>query len=105
MTKLNEAWLNIGETLAKGIYGSIDAISKSLAEAIILGKDLGQAFKQFVQNAIVNALSALISFVLQKLFLYALEKKNIIPFEYDAQSIENIIKKRLYIQRKITPYY
>ena len=34
-----------------------------------------------------------------------LEKKNIIPFEYDAQSIENIIKKRLYIQRKITPYY
>jgi hypothetical protein len=74
MTKLNEAWLNIGETLAKGIYGSIDAISKSLAEAIILGKDLGQAFKQFVQNAIVNALSALISFVLQKLFLYALEK-------------------------------
>jgi len=74
MTKLNEAWLNIGETLAKGVYASIDAISKSLAEAIILGKDLGNAFKQFVQNAIVNALSALISFVLQKIFLYALEK-------------------------------
>jgi hypothetical protein len=74
MTKLDEAWLNIGETLAKGIYASIDAISKSLAEAIILGKDLGNAFKQFVQNAIVNALSALISFVLQKVFLYALEK-------------------------------
>ena len=35
----------------------------------------------------------------------ALEKKNIIPFEYNAQTIENIIKKRLYIQRKITPYY
>jgi hypothetical protein len=74
MTKLDEAWLNIGETLAKGIYASIDAISKSLAEAIILGKDLGNAFKEFVQNAIVNALSALISFVLQKVFLYALEK-------------------------------
>ena len=74
MNKLEEAWLNIGETLAKGIYASIDAISKSLAEAIILGKDLGNAFKQFVQNAIVNALSALISFVLQKVFLYALEK-------------------------------
>jgi len=74
MTKLNESWNNIAETLAKGIYASIDAFSRTLAEAIILGKDLGKAFKQFVQNAIVDALGSLISFVIKKLFLYALEK-------------------------------
>jgi len=33
------------------------------------------------------------------------EKNNILPFEYDHQNIENLIKKGLYIQKKITPYY
>ena len=33
------------------------------------------------------------------------EKNNILPFEYDHENIENLIKKGLYIQKKITPYY
>ena len=65
---------NIHITIAEGILNGIEKFSNVLAEAIILGKDLGQAFKQFVLQGIVNALGALINFVLQKLFLYALEK-------------------------------
>ena len=74
MKKLSESFNNIAETLAKGIFGSIDAVSKALAESIILGKNLGDTFKTFVQGAIVNALSFLISFIVKKLFLLALEK-------------------------------
>ena len=74
MKKLSESFNNIAETLAKGIFGSIDAVSKALAESIILGKNLGDTFKTFVQGAIVNALSFLISFIIKKLFLLALEK-------------------------------
>ena len=74
MKKLSESFNNIAETLAKGIFGSIDSVSKALAESIILGKDLGDTFKTFVQGAIVNALSFLISFIVKKLFLLALEK-------------------------------
>ena len=74
MKKLSESFNNIAETLAKGIFTSIDAVSKALAESIILGKNLGDTFKTFVQGAIVNALSFLISFIVKKLFLLALEK-------------------------------
>ena len=74
MKKLSESFNNIAETLAKGIFVSIDSVSKALAESIILGKDLGTAFKTFVQGAIVNALGSLISFIIKKLFLLALEK-------------------------------
>jgi len=74
MKKLSESFNNIAETLAKGIFVSIDAVSKALAESIILGKNLGETFKTFVQGAIVNALSFLISFIVKKLFLLALEK-------------------------------
>ena len=65
---------NLHVTIAQGILDGIKQFSNVLAEAIILGKDLGQAFKQFVLNGIINALGALINFVIQKLFLYALEK-------------------------------
>jgi hypothetical protein len=65
---------NIHVTIAQGILDGIKQFSNILAEAIILGKDLGNAFKQFVVKGIVSALGALINYVLQKLFLYALEK-------------------------------
>lgn len=65
---------NIHVTIAQGILNGIKQFSNILAEAIILGKDLGNAFKQFVLRGIVDALGALINYVLQKLFLYALEK-------------------------------
>jgi hypothetical protein len=98
MVKLKESFATIGQTLAVGIFNSIDAISKTLAESIILGKNLGDAFKKFVQGAIVNALGSLISFVIKKLFLYALEK--LFPAIFKQQ--DDLEKKKLGTMKKQT---
>ena len=98
MVKLKESFATIGQTLAVGIFNSIDAISKTLAETIILGKNLGDAFKKFVQGAIVNALGSLISFVIKKLFLYALEK--LFPAIFKQQ--DDLEKKKLGTMKKQT---
>jgi len=98
MVKLKESFATIGQTLAVGIFNSIDAISKTLAESIILGKNLGDAFKTFVQGAIVNALGSLISFVIKKLFLYALEK--LFPAIFKQQ--DDLEKKKLGTMKKQT---
>jgi len=65
---------NINQILAKTAIDGIGALSKGIAESIILGKSLGDSFRQFVQQAIVNALASLIQFYATKLLIYAIEK-------------------------------
>lgn len=72
--ELDEQFKNFKVTLATGIVEGITALSRGLAQSIILGRKLGDVMKQFVQNAIVNILAKFIEYYLQKLALFLLEK-------------------------------
>jgi len=72
--ELDEQFANFKHTLATGIVEGITALSRGLAQSIVLGRKLGDVMKQFVQNAIVNILAKFIEYYLQKLALFLLEK-------------------------------
>jgi hypothetical protein len=72
--EMENRFKNIRVILAQTVADGIAPLSRGLAEAIVLGKDLGNAFKQFVLNAIVNAVAGLIQYYLTKLLIFVLEK-------------------------------
>jgi hypothetical protein len=47
---------NIRVILAQSVADGIAPLSRGIAEAIVLGKSLGDTFRQFVLNAIVSVL-------------------------------------------------
>jgi hypothetical protein len=69
--KFNE----IGETIARGINAGITKMSKSLAESIILGKDLMETFKVMAQQIMINILSHLIEMAARMVIDIALNKQ------------------------------
>ena len=69
--KFNE----IGETIARGINAGITKMSKSLAESIVLGKDLMQTFKVMAQQIMINILSHLIEMTARMVIDIALNKQ------------------------------
>jgi hypothetical protein len=72
--EMENRFKNIRVILAQTVADGIAPLSRGLAEAIVLGKDLGNAFKQFVLNAIINAVAGLIQYYLTKLLIFVLEK-------------------------------
>jgi len=74
LDKMKTAFDNIYLTISQGIVSGIKDLSNGIAEAIVLGKNLGDAFKNFVLKGIINALSAVLQYYLTKLLVYALEK-------------------------------
>lgn len=74
MTEWENKMNNIYQLAIEGVFKGIAGISKALAESIILGKNLGEALKNLVRQALVEALAAVIRMVLEKAFLLILEK-------------------------------
>jgi hypothetical protein len=72
--EMENRFKNIRVILAQTVADGIAPLSRGLAEAIVLGKDLGNAFKQFVLNAIINAVAGLIQYYLTKFLIFVLEK-------------------------------
>jgi hypothetical protein len=65
---------NIRVILAQSVADGIAPLSRGIAEAIVLGKSLGDTFRQFVLNAIVGAVAGLIQYYLTKFLIFVLEK-------------------------------
>ena len=65
----------INTTVAKIATSSIKAFSRSLAEAIVLGKDLNMSMKELAQKIFVDILAFTIQIVLQEAIRFALAGK------------------------------
>ena len=66
---------DIGGTIARSINAGITKMSKSLAESIVLGKDLMETFKMMAQQIMVNILAHLIEMTARMVIDIALNKK------------------------------
>ena len=66
---------SINTTIAKMAQSSIKAFSRSLAEAIVLGKDLNMSMKELAQKILIDMLAFTIQIVLQEAIRFALAGK------------------------------
>ena len=57
---------SINQTIGKSLLGGINSFSRSLAEAVVLGKELNASLKELAQKILVDMLTFTIQFVLQK---------------------------------------
>jgi hypothetical protein len=72
--EMENRFKNIRVILAQSVADGIAPLSRGIAEAIVLGKSLGDTFRQFVLNAIVGAVAGLIQYYLTKFLIFVLEK-------------------------------
>jgi hypothetical protein len=98
MTEWENKMSNIYQLAIEGVFKGIAGISRALAESIILGKNLGEALRNLVRQALVEALAAVIRMVLEKAFLLVLEK--ILGVELKKST--DIEQKKLGIMKKQT---
>ena len=98
MTEWEKKMSNIYELAIEGVFKGIAAISRALAESIILGKNLGEALRNLVRQALVEALAAVIRMVLEKAFLVLLEKL----FGIEIKKATDMEQKKLGIMKKQT---
>jgi len=98
MVEFEKKMANIFTLAVEGVFKGIDAISRALAESIILGKNLGEALKNVVRKALVDALAAVIKMVLQKAFLLVMEKL----FGIEIKKATDQENKKLNIMKKQT---
>jgi hypothetical protein len=56
---------NISMTIAEGLNAGIGRFSNALARAIVLGEDLGNAFKKMVQDVLIQTLSVVIEILMR----------------------------------------
>ena len=95
--EMEQRFTNIRSILATTIADGIAPLSRGLAEAIVLGKSLGDTFRLFVQNAIVSAVAGLIQYFLTKTLILVLEKlfPNLIKNQIDLEEEKlNVLKKQ-----------
>ena len=98
MTEWENKMSNIYQLAIEGVFKGIEGVSRALAESIILGKNLGEALRNLVRQALVEALAAVIRMVLEKAFLLVLEK--ILGVELKKST--DIEQKKLGIMKKQT---
>ena len=98
MTEWEKKMSNIYELAIEGVFKGIAGISKALAESIILGKNLGEALRNLVRQALVEALAAVIRMVLEKAFLVLLEKL----FGIEIKKAVDMEQKKLGVMKKQT---
>jgi len=60
LEQLRKKVSDIRTMIVEGLNNGITSFSNSLARAIVLGEDLGQAFKKMLQNVLIQTLSVLI---------------------------------------------
>ena len=78
LEQIKEKFTNISTSIKEGLNAGISGFSNALARSIILGEDLGKAFKSMVQDALIKTVAllieAIIRFTILKLLGIDLEK-------------------------------
>ena len=72
---MKDNFFNIGEIIAKKMNEGIKSVSKSIAESVILGKDLAETFRKMAQQILVNILAHFIEMTARLVIDIALQKR------------------------------
>jgi len=72
---MRDNFFNIGEIIAKKMNEGIKSVSKSIAESVILGKDLAETFRKMAQQILVNILAHFIEMTARLVIDIALQKR------------------------------
>jgi hypothetical protein len=65
LEQIKEKFTNISTSIKEGLNAGISGFSNALARAIILGEDLGKAFKSMVQDALIKTVALLIEAIIR----------------------------------------
>jgi len=87
---MKDGFFTIGETIANSMNEGLKKVSKSIAESVILGKDLAETFKKMAQQILVNMLAYFIEMTARLLIDIAMQKENT-----GNESARKFIKKQV----------
>ena len=88
---MKNKFFSIGETIARNINVGLKKVSKSIAESVILGKDLAETFRKMVQQVFVNLLAHFIELTVRMLLDIALQKKKLAEMKNQESSLKRQI--------------
>ena len=94
LSQFKKDFESVNGTIAKMATGSLKSFSRTLAEAVVLGKDLNKSFKELAQKLMVDILAFTIQLVLQETIRNALKKEEV--KEEEKKTAE--LRKQLKIQ-------
>ena len=94
LEEMRNKFFDIGEIIARSMNEGLKKVSKSIAESVILGKNLAETFKKIVQQVLVNLLAHFIELTARMLIDIALQKKKL--NEMKAQ--ESSLKRQIALQ-------
>jgi hypothetical protein len=66
LTQFKKDFESVNTTIAKMASGSLKSFSRTLAEAVVLGKELNKSFKELAQKLLIDILAFTIQLVLQE---------------------------------------
>tara|TARA_B100001939_G_C16926845_1_gene612087 strand:- start:59 stop:1852 length:1794 start_codon:yes stop_codon:yes gene_type:complete len=89
---------NINETISKFILSGIQSFSRSLAEAVVLGKKLNESFKELAQKILVDILATTIQIIIVRKIEDILIDKGIIK---ERQKLNLMQKQESSLKRQI----
>jgi tape measure domain-containing protein len=90
LKNLQEKFTNISTSIKEGLNAGISSFSNALARSIILGEDLGKAFKSMVQDALIQTVAILIEIVIRM----GIQKLLGIEIEDQDKKQLNVMKKK-----------
>ncbi len=90
LVNMQEKFTNIGTTIKEGLNAGITSFSMALSRAIILGEDLGKAFKSMIADALINTLAVLIEIIIRM----GIQKILGIDLENQEKNHLNIMKQK-----------
>ena len=83
---------SINDTIGKFILSGIKGFSRSLAEAVVLGKELNKSFKELAQKLLVEALAFTIQMVIQEQIKNLLSKDTLENEKKKTGELRNQLK-------------
>ncbi len=91
LKNMKDGFFTIGETIANSMNEGLKKVSKSIAESVILGKDLAETFKKMAQQILVNMLAYFIEMTARLLIDIAMQKRK----TQEMRAQENSLKKQV----------
>ena len=91
LEEMRNKFFEIGEIIARSMNEGLKKVSKSIAESIILGKDLAETFKKMVQQVLVNLLAHFIELTARMLIDIALQKRKLAEMKNQESSLKRQI--------------
>jgi len=94
LEEMRNKFFEIGDIIARSMNEGLKKVSKSIAESIILGKDLAETFKKMIQQVLVNLLAHFIELTARMLIDIALQKRKL----NEMKNQESSLKRQIALQ-------